>query len=261
MLSFDAWPGPPLRVFAAVPARVRDDTPVLFVMHGVLRDADRYAADWAPHAHARGAILAVPEFDAVRFPGARGYNRGGVRAGDRRVDPRGAFAAIEPLFDALRASAGTRVPDYALYGHSAGAQYAHRWLMLASPPRARVVVAANAGSYAMPDPQVDWPFGLRGAPIGADGLRRALAAPLVVLAGTADTDPGHPNLPREPAAAAQGPHRAARAARFVQAGEAAARRLGVPFGWRLHPAPGIGHDDAAMVPHALPLLLGPARAG
>src|SRR3546814_9157712 len=74
-------------------------------------------------------------------------------------------------------------------------------------PLIDIAISANAGSYTMPVVDVDYPFGLRGAPVDEAGLKRALAMPLVVLLGTADNDPHHPSLPDQPEAMAQGPYR------------------------------------------------------
>ena len=51
------------------------------------------------------------------------------------------------------------------------------------------------------------------------GLKAMLQRPLVVLLGTADTDPNHPELRRTPEAMVQGPHRFARGNFFYTAGQ------------------------------------------
>src|SRR3546814_19323230 len=70
-------------------------------------------------------------------------------------------------------------------------------------------VTANAGSYAMTDPAVAWPFGLAGLPQGLWQPAKVFALPVTVLLGTDDTDPNHHSLPRQPPAMAQGPSRLA----------------------------------------------------
>src|SRR3546814_16503776 len=64
-------------------------------------------------------------------------------------------------------------------------------------------VTANAGSYAMTDPAVAWPFGLAGLPQGLWQPATVFALPVTVLLGTDDTDPNHHSLPRQPQAMAQ----------------------------------------------------------
>ena len=68
--------GRTIPVWCFLPDRARADTPVLIVMHGVNRDADRYRDEWMPHAKKYGFILAAPEFSKTAFPGDDGYTLG-----------------------------------------------------------------------------------------------------------------------------------------------------------------------------------------
>lgn len=258
--GFDGWAGPPLTVWYHLPAGVTPETPVVFVLHGVNRDADRYRDQWSSLAEQRRFILVVPEFDEEHFPDARSYNLGNVFDGNGQRVPRArwSFSAIEPLFDAVRAKTGTRVDRYGLYGHSAGAQFVHRYLMFVPEARVGGVVAANAGWYTMPDWNVAFPYGLRGSGVTEPALRIALQRPLTVLLGTADDDPDHPNLRRTPEAMAQGPHRLARGEAFMATAARAAADANAPMAWKLERVEGIVHDNAGMAPRAAALLLGSA---
>ena len=57
-------------------------------------------------------------------------------------------------------SPGTR-RGYALYGHSAGGQFVHRYVAFADAPRMESAVAANSGWYTMPDDGA-FPYGWGG---------------------------------------------------------------------------------------------------
>jgi poly(3-hydroxybutyrate) depolymerase len=238
--------GRTIPVWYFLPENVRADAPVLIAMHGVNRDADRYRDEWLPHAKKYGFILAAPEFSKEAFPGDEGYTLG----------VKGAFDFIEPVFDAVKAATGNRSERYHLYGHSAGAQFVHRFLYFT--PQARVVkaVAANAGWWTLPDPAAEFPYGLHGSAVDAAALQAALQRPLTVLLGTADTDPNHVHLRRTPEAMAQGAHRFARGNTFFAAGKEQASALGVPFGWQLGTAPGVGHSDKGMADYAVRVLFG-----
>jgi hypothetical protein len=161
---------------------------------------------------------------------------------------------IDPIFDAVRERCHVRTEQYSIYGHSAGAQFVHRFIFFA--PRARIsrAVSANAGSYMLPDSTKVFPYGFAGAGPGEAGLRVALLQPLVVLLGTADTNTRDSELPHAPEAEAQGPYRLARGEFFFACGEKAAAARKVPFGWKLSLAPGIGHSDKGMAPFALKCL-------
>ncbi len=260
---FDQWAGPPIPVWYVRGTAGAADAPVLFVMHGVRRDADRYLAEWIDLARREGLVVVVPEFSREAFPGAQSYNFGRMIAEDGQPRPRAewSYAAIEPIFDALRAREGLSAPDYAIYGHSAGAQFVHRLVLTGSGPRLRLAIAANAGSYAEPRTDVPWPFGMGGLPADAWRPAEALAAPLLLLLGTADNDPRHPSLPDQPGARAQGPHRLARGLFFYASGRKAAADAGLAFGWSCLLVPGVGHDNAGMAPAAVDLIFGRVRAG
>lgn len=254
--AFSDWAGPPLPVWYALPDAVTPETPVVVVMHGVNRDADRYRDEWAGLARQHGLIVIVPQFSTADFPGANGYNTGyfAERNGSPRPRDLWSYAAIEPLFDAVRDRFGTQVPRYTLYGHSAGAQFVHRFVMLTPEARIEQAIAANAGWYMMPDLATDFPYGAKGAPVSAESLAAALEKPLTVLLGTADTDTAHPNLRTTPEANLQGPHRYARGLAFHAAGRDAAARLEVPFGWRVEDVPGVGHSNGQMAQAAAALI-------
>jgi hypothetical protein len=161
------------------------------------------------------------------------------------------FSYIEPVFDAAKKATGNRSATYSLYGHSAGAQFVHRFMVFVPEARVDRAVAANAGWWTLPDLAVDFPYGLRGTSLDEAALKAAFGRPLVVLLGTHDTDPDHVNLRRTPEALAQGPHRFARGRYFFEAGRSRAKELGAQFGWQLATAPGVAHSDKGMAVFAV----------
>lgn len=257
-ISVESPAGLKQHVFLARPLGLSVDRPVVFVLHGSDRDAAAELDTWSALAEKHDFLLVVPEFSDRNFPEAEAYNLGnayGPKGGVR--DPSNwAFSAIEPIFDAVRARFGMTAQGYAIYGHSVGAQFVHRFLFHVPDARVNRAVAANAGWYTMPDLTLEFPYGLKGSAVGRDQLRRALQLPLTVLLGEDDTDPEHANLQRTPEALAQGPHRFARGQAFWESGRVAARQLGVPFTWRLETVPGADHDNRKMALAAVPYLLG-----
>lgn len=253
---FTGWAGPALPIWYVRPAGVAADAPLLFVFHGVRRDADRYLAEWLDVAEREQVIVVVPEFTQAAFPGAPAYNHG------RLLDANGAavpvnertFALIEPLFDALRAREALSRTHYWMFGHSAGAQFVHRFIMTGNARRLERAVSANAGSYMYPDDRFAWPFGTRTLPEGIWAPQAAYAVQMTILLGTADNDPDYPSLPREPEAMAQGPHRLARGNAFFNATRADAQRRGLAYAWDCRLVPNVGHDNGRMAPFGLAVL-------
>ena len=219
--------------------------PVLFVMHGVKRNAMHYRDAWAPLGRKHRALVLCPEFSDKQFPTARAYNLGHVRREDGTRFPHDewAFSAIETIFDEVRARMQSTRTSYSIYGHSAGAQFVHRYLYFVPEARVDHVVSANAGWYTVPDPATKFPYGLGTTEISDDTIRAMLQKKVVVLLGTADTDVKHKKLRHTAQAELQGPHRLARGQYFFAQAEKRAGELGVPFAWHLVYAENIAHQN------------------
>ncbi len=245
------------KVLLGRPPGLAMDRPVVFVMHGAQRDVDAEFDRWYALALEREFLLVVPEFNARDFPGARGYSYGNVQDESGQPRPRStwSFEAIEAIFDDLRQRFGMTAEGYAIYGHAAGAQFVHRFLLHVPEARVSRAVAANAGWYAMPDFTVAWPYGLQGSAVGEEQLRHALQASLTLLLGAENSVPDEPGRRWTPEALTQGPHRVARGEAFFTAGKAAAAERGIAFGWQLATVPGAGQDSDLMAAAAIPYLL------
>jgi poly(3-hydroxybutyrate) depolymerase len=245
------------RVYLTRPVNLLPDRPIVFVMHGMGRNADEYRDQWHELAKEHDFLLVVPEFSDRQFPGAESYNLGNVFDASGGVRPAAAwsFSAIEPIFDEVRRRFGMTARAYAIYGHSVGAQFVHRFLFHVPNARVTRAVAANAGWYTMPVFNIDFPYGLRNSVVSSNDLALALQLPVTILLAERDIDPLHRSLNREPGALAQGPHRFARGQAFFSSASDAAAALEVPFGWQLMTVPGADHDNRLMAPAAIPWLL------
>jgi poly(3-hydroxybutyrate) depolymerase len=241
--------GKKVPVWHFAPSNKTSNTPILFVMHGVKRDAERYLNDWVPLARKYSVIIVAPEFTRNDFPKDSDYSQGALLDNQGKPRPREetAFSFIEPIFDQVKVVTGNRSEKYHLYGHSAGAQFVHRFLYFEPEARVKNVVAANAGWWTLPGNRIDFPYGLKGAPGVSDSVLAAVfQRPLVVLLGTKDTDPNDKNLNKSDGAMQQGAHRFARGKYFYEFGQRQAKAQGLKFEWKLDTAPGIGHSDSGM---------------
>ena len=251
--DFDDWSGPSIPVRLFVPDAAHAKTPIVIVMHGASRDAQRYYDDWRAEAAKHGFIVVVPYFSREDFPRSRHYNLGHVfdrETGAPRQAPSWTFAAIEPLFDAVVERIDGEQAQYTMFGHSAGSQFLHRFLYYVPEARVKRAIAANAGWYTMPDYGVDYPYGLDGSGVPESVLANYFARDLVVLLGDADTVREDEDLRKAPEAELQGRHRYDRGHTFYRVARAKAGDLGVDFGWRLVEVPGAGHSNAEMTPAA-----------
>ncbi|OJW27119.1 MAG: hypothetical protein BGO51_05115 [Rhodospirillales bacterium 69-11] len=257
-----AFPDRPLRLHAARPVRFTPDTHLLFVLHGVRRNGEDYRDFWLPFVDEAELLAISIEFPETSFPDYLWYNFGNLHAADGTPNPREAwtFAIPDRLFGALHQQGITRRRRYGLFGHSAGGQFVHRMLSFGWRDRVAVAVGANAGTYAMPDLETAWPFGLGETAMDDPSLREWLAFPLTVMAGTEDTRTTGRHFPNGPRSNRQGPTRYARAHRYVELGHAAATRIGTSCAWRVIDVPGVGHDGRRMSAAAAPVVAAALRA-
>ena len=164
------------------------------------------------------------------------------------------YGVDQKVFTALRAQAHTERARYGVWGHSAGGQYVHRAMSLGFRASVAAAVTANAGTYATPELDIPFPYGLGGTGLDDDALAQLLAFRLTVMAGTADIDAASPNFPKEPAAMRQGGTRYARAHGYIATARAQAARLGLRCAWTIVDVQGVAHDGERMSAAAAPIL-------
>ena len=249
--------GRPLTVWYHRPRGLSDTAPIVFVMHGVKRDADNYRDNWTAAAERFGFLLLCPEFTRSDYPHRRAYQLGNLVDGAGELLPKAGwtFGVIERLFDLVKETTANASERYHIYGHSAGGQFVHRLALFLPEARYATAVAANTGWYTMPTlGGRKFPYGLRGSPGTQETLKRALGNHLVVLLGEQDTDAEDPFLRQSKRARRQGKNRFERGQAFYSAARDEAARLGVTLNWMLETVPGAAHFDQLMMPTAARVL-------
>jgi poly(3-hydroxybutyrate) depolymerase len=250
-----AFPDRTLFLYSARPVHYAPTTPLLFVHHGVGRNGEAYRDYWQPHVDSAGILVISVEFPEAGFPDYLRYHFGNLHAEDGTAIPKEqwTYGIVPRLFDALRAQGITTRARYGLFGHSAGGQFVHRMLSFGFRDRVGLAVCANAGTYAMPDLDIAWPFGLGHSEVSRDTLRDLLEFPITVMAGTGDTKTTGRFFPKGPRSLRQGATRYERAHNYVRNGHAAAEALGTQCRWTVIDVPDVGHDGRDMSLAAVPL--------
>lgn len=250
---------PPMTVHYFRPVELANDCRVIIVMHGINRNARTYRDRWAEYAERHRFLLLTPEFHRDYYPANVDYNLAGLVESEEhkgfRDEEEWAFHQVERVFATAREELALSTKGYALYGHSAGAQFVHRLILFHPECLANVAVSANAGWYTLPCLSTDFPYGLKDSPVCRDRLACALHRPLVVLLGDADCDPFHRNLRASPEALEQGEHRLNRGRHFFDSALTVARQLGVTCRWTLEIVGGAAHRDQEMSGAALDHIL------
>lgn len=236
-----------IRVWSYKPQQWTENDPVLFVMHGMGRNAEEYLDAWQPIAEERRLLLIAPEFES-KFARVitNDYQEGNLWSyfGWSNPESEWAFTVVENIFDHVNRVNGFSVDGYSIFGHSAGGQFVQRMVAAKSGARIKTAIAANAGSYSFMDEAVPYPYGL-----GAlyPDVGSAFAKRLIILLGELDNsaDAGGRLDQTEPAMR-QGGSRLERGQNFFASAEASAAQQDLQFNWRLQVVPGVGHDFRRM---------------
>jgi poly(3-hydroxybutyrate) depolymerase len=155
----------PMTIWCHKPQRWTPEAAVLFVMHGVRRNARKYRNVWKKYAERHNFLLLVPEFSRQHYPNTRAYTLGACSASSARLSQNipQTYHVIEQVFDAAKVHLSFRANTYFIYGHSAGAQFVHRFLLFLPDSRVEAAICANAGWYTMMSDAIRFPYGLKGS--------------------------------------------------------------------------------------------------
>lgn len=240
----------PLQCFVYRPAQPPKG--ILFVFHGVLRNADEYRDHAIGMADRFQLLVVAPRFEEPRFPKER-YQYGGI-VRDGKAVPAGerTGALIPKLAAVIRQREGQPAWPYYLIGHSGGGQFLFRLAAFVDTD-ATEIVASNAGTLIFPTHKAPFPYGYGELPAELTNdamLKRFVGQKLTLYLGDGDRERDE-HLDVTPEADAQGQYRFARNQAAFKAWEALAKEKGWPFRWRMVVAPGIDHDHEKIFNHPL----------
>lgn len=219
---------------------------VQFIFHGVDRNARDYIVGWTQKAREYNLILIAPEFTAAQFNTSE-YNEGDAFVGGKLNDPdKMTFALVDKIFDFLKKELNFNQSKYNMYGHSAGAQFTHRYLQFFDSPNLDVAVAANSGWYTYPDENIAYPYGIKALIPDPKTFRKNFyKKKLYIFLGDQDTSRSE-NLRTTSQADKQGLNRLQRGNNFFTNNMNTAKSENVEFLWQLKIIPGVAHEHTKM---------------
>ena len=230
-----------INVYYYIPPTKTETTPILFVFHGTDRNAKDYRNAMLAKAEQLGFIVIAPEFSEQNFPNGDGYNLGNVfldgdnpSANTLNPENKWTFSIIEPLFDFVKTQINNTNTTYNIYGHSAGGQFAHRFLCFKPNARVDKTVASASGWYTVPDVSINFPYGLNQSPIVNLSLPNFLGKKVCIQVGENDDNPNDAGLRHNEYADAQGLNRKDRALYYFQFCQQYAVSNTLPFNWSFH---------------------------
>ncbi|CPR17949.1 hypothetical protein [Brenneria goodwinii] len=243
--------GNKMEVFSYKPTGATKDSPIVFVLTGLNRNAAEYRDSWIENARKNKLIVIAPLFSTADYPGVDGYNMGNMENKQTNTpNPREAwaFSVIDRLFTDMQKQGITQQKSYYLFGNSAGCQFVHRMMTFVPEAKVKAAICAAAGWWTMPDVENPWPYGLDQAPVKVTQkqLTDYFAKPVLITVGAKDNDPYHPLLRRSYQAMAQGNSRLERAQTYYLTGQQKAKRYKVDFNWQFTTLPDVGHSGSKM---------------
>jgi pimeloyl-ACP methyl ester carboxylesterase len=247
--EYEPFESKTINVYYHIPENVDANSRILFVFHGNGRNAFDYRNAMIAQAEEYNFIVVAPQFSSQDFPGGDGYNMGNVFVdGDNPTaetlnpEEEWTFSVIEPLFDYFRDLIGNLNTSYDVFGHSAGGQFAHRYIMFKPDANVNKVVASGSGWYTMPNLMVNFPYGYSNSPLEFNSLQDLYQQKLIVLIGELDNDPNATGLRRNEFADVQGDNRFERAQYFYNYALENAQQLGVQLNWQIEVNSAAGHS-------------------
>jgi hypothetical protein len=156
----------------------------------ILSYAKQNVREWEAFARQNGVLIVAPVLGGTNFLDYRTLS-------GRLIDPDVFVNAIidGPAQHLVPQSQG----KFCIHGHSAGAQFAVRYV-IAQPHRVQCAVLSAPSTYAMPNPAIPWAFGMgqapgaRAAPSATSWVAAASEAPIDVIVGSKDREP-RPDAP------------------------------------------------------------------
>jgi hypothetical protein len=250
-----------VKVFSYIPSNTTSNTAIVFVFHGVGRNAEDYRNALISKADQYGFIIMTPEFSNIDFPKGDAYNLGNVFVDGDNPSPstlnpeeEWSFSVIEPLFDSIKKGINNSTLKYHIIGHSAGGQFAHRFTMYKPNARSNKIVASASGWYTVTDLAVSFPYGFMNSPLETRELSSLFEKKLILQVGSLDNDPSAASLRHNEFADAQGPHRVARANYFFNTASQLAKNKNITFQWKLYIKQNADHNSIIALQNAADLI-------
>ncbi len=238
----------PIDIHFYIPEGDIKKMPIVFILPGTTRNANDYLAAWMKHFDDRKVIALALEFPSAYYSTSE-YIEGNMFKNNKALpEEQWSYSVIETIFDYVKEETGNQSTLYSMFGHSAGAQFVHRFVTFKQNTRLDKAIAANSGWYTVPDTQIEYPYGLKNSGFSdKPTLTHLFSSNLIVALGDKDTDPNDSSLRHTPEADAQGLYRYARGEHYYTQSQQTCQANSMIFNWKKVIVKGVAHDFEAMM--------------
>ena len=252
--TFAYWDKPDVEIFYITPEIINKDTKVIFVIHGNSRNAEDYLSVWIPHVINKNVIVAAPQFRKIDFRYffllEMAESSGKVNSNKNKYINN----SISLFFNYFKSKFSLSAETYRMFGHSAGAQFTHRYMLLSMDNRISNSVIANAGWYTFITDD-EFPYGINNSPINIsnDQIKWFMSQKVNLLIGSDDI--GFRSVNSSKGANLQGSTRVDRAANYFDSLIMSAENRGYALRWNYRVLDRVDHDYKKVTPYAAQILL------
>ena len=253
-VTFAYWDKPDVEIFYITPEQIDEDTKVIFVIHGNSRNAEDYLRAWIPHVLNKNVIVAAPQFTKTDFryffllemaesSGKVNHNKNDYINN-----------SISLFYNYMKSKFSLSTQTYSMFGHSAGAQFTHRYMLLSKDRRISNAVVANAGWYTFIN-NAKFPYGIKSSPIiiSDEDLRWFMSNKVNLLIGSEDL--GSKSVNSSKGAKLQGITRVDRANSYFNSLITSAEDRNYALRWNCRVLDNVDHDFKKVTPYAANILL------
>ena len=249
-----------INVYYHIPNGDIKSMPILMSFHGGLRNANSYRDYWISMANDSNFMVFAPEFNSLDFSSGDMYNLANVfEDGDNpsketlNEKEEWTFSILDPLFEYIKKEVSGTQETYNGWGHSAGSQFLHRFILFMPDNKINIAVCSNAGWYTVPESGINFPYGLDNSGISSATISLAFSKKLYIHLAELDTNSNAPSLRRnEIVDNQQGIERRARGRYFYNVSNKITNNKQIEFNWiKTDEVLNVGHNASEMAQDAL----------
>ena len=253
-VTFAYWNKPDVEIFYITPEKINENTKVIFVIHGNSRNAEDYLSEWRPYIANKNVIVVAPKFTKESFRYFALLEMAQSSGKVNKDESEYINNSISLIFNFIKSKFSLNTQTYNMFGHSAGAQFTHRYMLLSDDKRISSAVIANAGWYTFIS-TAEFPYGIKNSPnkISNDHIRWYTASKVNLLIGSDDV--GFKSLNTSKGAQIQGINRYEIANNYFNTLIKDAEKNNYVLRWNFKVLDDVDHDYKKITPIAADILL------
>lgn len=261
-----------ITIFYHKPINFTRSSKILIVVPGAGRNGDSYRDSWIKTSEKHSVLVLSPSYPEKDY-NYGDYHLGGIIKGldlskgisfkkgtnqvhidenviEFNVDTNKGnwiFNDFDRIFELVKKSSKSNQKKYDMFGHSAGGQILHRFVLFQPNSKANRILASNAGTYTLLDSETFYPFGIENVNFTKKQLKKSFNKKLVLFLGELDNNlETKGRMLRSKTADKQGTSRIVRGKNFYSFSKKLSENSKLKFKWKLEVVPNIGHNQKKM---------------